>query len=128
MFTTPCFIRKNTPELIQYLRHIGYHSFGKILNDNNSNWIYCFKNKFKIINPSWNNNPSFETNLQYVDCKKNERLFKAISALRDDSDYMQWFVSYYGCWILCKTNKADGFIFDYAHKASLCEIIKHFNE
>lgn len=54
--------------------------------------------------------------------------YRDYKSLRDDNDYMQWFVSYYGCWILCKTNEADGFIFDYAHKASLCEIIKHFNK
>ncbi len=26
-----------------------------------------------------------------IDCRSNHQLFKAVTAIRDDSDYMQWF-------------------------------------
>ena len=32
-FTTPCFIRKNTPELRKKLEELGYRLFGEELNE-----------------------------------------------------------------------------------------------
>lgn len=29
----------------------------------------------------------------YIDCRNNPPLFRAITALREDSDYMQWFIN-----------------------------------
>lgn len=54
-----------------------------------------------------------------INCINNPQLFKAVSAMRDDSDYMQFFVSkgwrdYYDDpipdkWILCTSNTLEEF-------------------
>ncbi len=97
MFTTPCFIRKNTPELRKQLEELGYLPPSKVwydedfaictvYHDNNGEY-FTFKideDFERIIAPSY----------PYIDCGRNEELFIALAALRDDSDYMQWFVSF----------------------------------
>ncbi len=54
------------------------------------------------------------------DCSDNEELFLALVALRDDSDYMQYFE------VSLHMSSPVDMIF--AHKASVEEIIKHFNK
>ncbi len=96
MFTTPCFIRKNTPELRKRLEELGYLPPSKmwydknfaictILRDNIGEYIvFKIDDDFEnVIKPSY----------PYIDCGTNENLFLSLAALRDDSDYMQWFVS-----------------------------------
>ena len=84
MFTQPCFIRKNTPELRKKLEELGYYrhpSYGD--------------NEYLYLNRGF-----YHTNVvgyseeieRMIDCGDNEELFLAIAALRNDSDYMQWFV------------------------------------
>lgn len=84
-FIQPCFIRKNTPELRKKLEELGYNrhpSYGD--------------NEYLYLNRGF-----YHTNVvgyseeieRMVDCGNNEELFLAIAALRDDTDYMQWFVS-----------------------------------
>ena len=75
----------------------------------------------------------YENTTLDIDCGDNEELFFALAALRDDSDYMQWFCDHKGGnWTLCteKVNRGSrewhtehGIL----HKASAEEIIKHFN-
>lgn len=86
-----------------------------------------------------------------IDCGENEDLFLAIAALRDDSDYMQWFVSkgwqdglgnITDKWVLCTENTLEelGMIHNSPntydrkkyiqfgwHKAIVRELIEHFN-
>lgn len=90
MFTTPCFISKKTPELIAYLENIGYTE--------NTAEMFGMGNSFEYNCIATNNNMyalcdfdqiNFDGNYERVDCKENEELFKAISALRNDSFYMQ---------------------------------------
>lgn len=138
MFTTPCFIRKNTPELMQKLWELGYH-------------IYPTCRGIDIINPyifahRWYYAQSpigriEEKKLKWIDCGENEDLFLAIAALRDDSDYMQWFCDeiFAGSrrFALCKQNSwkeyfthiTDGDCGSYKewHKATVEELIEHFN-
>ena len=79
-FTTPCFIRKNTQELRRGLEELGYKMFSPIEYDNlecSDNWV----NDIKSLN-----------DCNGFDCGTNEELFLAIAALRDDTNYMQWFV------------------------------------
>lgn len=73
----------------------------------------------------------------YVDCGTNEELFLAIAALRDDSDYMQWFVDKDGKWFLCQREKISRFIdlaaisgYDVSdlRKATVKELINHFKK
>jgi hypothetical protein len=106
MFTTKCFIRKNTPELRDKLEKLGYHIcscckfkdnvwLNNSLIENESSihgigvWdiegsqkealnLYITDNA-KIPNPA-------------IDCGENEELFLALAALRDDKPDYQWFV------------------------------------
>lgn len=93
-FTTPCFIRKNTPELRKKLEELGYKL-------NNGKWMGKYLAVFQIketkewryvASPEWDlqNNPDIDAS---IDCGTNEELFLAIAALRDDSNYMQWFIA-----------------------------------
>lgn len=66
-----------------------------------------------------------------INCIGNTQLFKAVSAMRDDSDYMQWFYNqYYNEWSICEQeNMFDYFNLDWcahARKATKDEIIKRF--
>ena len=139
MFTTPCFIRKNTPELRKELEELGYLPPNKmwydknfaictILRDNVGVYIvFKIDDDFeRIIAPSY----------PYIDCGTNEELFLALAALRDDSDYMQWFINNYGyCNICCDKNVEDyksGYgrqmyriIDETYHKMSAEELIEH---
>ena len=89
MFTTPCFIRKNTPELRKKLEDLGYLPPSKLWydenfaicafwRDNNGEYlIYEIDDDFeRIIAP----------NYPFIDCGDNEELFIALAALRDDTD------------------------------------------
>ena len=64
----------------------------------------------------------------YIDCGKNVKLFKAIAAINDATDYGQVFVSHSG-WTLCPfdtfpmTPKTEGF-----RKATAEELIQRINE
>ena len=91
-FTTPCFIRKNTEELRKKLEELGYKlnngkAWGRFLVtfriEETNEWKY-------VASPEWDlqNNPDIDVS---IDCGTNEDLFLAIAALREDSDYMQFF-------------------------------------
>ena len=95
MFTTPCFIRKNTPELRKKLEDLGYLPPNKVWynenfaicafwRDNNGEYlIYEIDDDFeRIIAP----------NYPFIDCGENEELFLALAALRDDKPDYQWFL------------------------------------
>lgn len=94
MFTASCFIRKNTPELISKLIDLGYV---KALSDEE----YTESEVYGLIVDQGDivplEHPLQEDELiftyNFIDCDDNEELLIALAALRDDSDYMQWFVS-----------------------------------
>lgn len=122
MFTTPCFIRKNTSELRKKLEELGYISH--IYNNNDTNNIYV--DKFgTYISVDIENQPYF------IDCNENEELFLALAALRDDKPDYQWFV-WYDNWV---DNRFKQYIpgepweewwwFE-VHKATVKELIEHF--
>lgn len=86
-FTTPCFIRKNTPELRKKLAKLGY-KYG-YRADFRHDIMYVDAERDEFF-------PTFSSNITddeiAIDCGTNEELFLAIAALRDDTNYMQWFV------------------------------------
>lgn len=95
-FTTPCFIRKNTLELRKKLEELGYNHPIDVIEDErfciatspvNCNYHIIIKGAFDDTNPHYTWNCAGR-----IDCGTNEELFLAIAALRDDTNYMQWFV------------------------------------
>jgi hypothetical protein len=86
-FITPCFIRKNTPELRKKLEELGYFPSSKIWYDenfaictiyrDNAGEYFTFKidDDFeRIIAPSY----------PYIDCGTNEDLFIALASMTDN--------------------------------------------
>lgn len=149
-FTTPCFIRKNTPELRKKLEKLGYKSRTISNNDklclataaNNvyAKYTIITNEMFDSVDPhrTWNC-------AGRIDCGTNEELFLAIAALRDDTNENQWFicdVNYWdrsdngeatvyaeiGEWIFCKSNDDDCARDNHYHKATVEELIEHFNK
>lgn len=143
MFTTPCFIRKNTPELRKKLEELGYtpNSYESFWDDDNRYLI-------TFISPSGFNgfglcitDCCILSNKSYIDCGTNEDLFLAIAALRDDSDKNQWFIyDSMDCiieklrtidWFICEENSIEDFAFYdslylLCRKATVEELIDHF--
>lgn len=98
-FTTPCFIKKNTPELRKKLEELGYKL-------NNGKWMGKYLAAFQIketkewryvASPEWDlqNNPDIDAS---IDCGTNEELFLAIASLRDDTNNNQLFTNDKGDW------------------------------
>ena len=144
MFTASCFIRKNTPELINKLIDLGYV---KALFDEE----YTKSEAYGLIVDQGDiaplEHPLQEDELMFtynfIDCGENIGLFLALAALRDDSDYMQWFIyNSMDCiieklrtidWFICDENSIEDFAcYDSSylncHKATVEEIIEHFKE
>ena len=91
MFTQPCFIRKNTPELRKKLEELGYNRYPLWMadwSDDDSRYVYLVTDVLYYTYPQ---EPTKPKNGEHIDCGTNEELFLALAALRDDSDYMQWF-------------------------------------
>ena len=91
-FTTPCFIRKNTPELKKKLEDLGYKDYGNLRFYGDPIIIYCDGNHF-FTSPFVLEGEQYRGKYDnFIDCSDNEELFLAIAALRNDTDYMQWFM------------------------------------
>ena len=92
MFITPCFIGKNTPELREKLEKLGY---SPALNGHGEWFIPMdelpYLETFPLSKSYMGRAAYWSTSV--IDCGTNEELFLALAALRDDSDYMQWFIS-----------------------------------
>lgn len=125
-FTTPCFIRKNTPQLRKKLEELGYypHPSEKKLYELYPNYVgpslHTGRDFYSIM-------PNEEVEFE-IYCRFNEDRFLAIAALREDSDYMQWFtdgefwdVNFRDDIPFCEQVGSNDF-----HKATVEEIIEHF--
>ena len=139
-FTTPCFIRKNTPELRKKLEELGYVKNSPIWTDNCSIiWAYQYPVK-GFDTPNYVIANSFDIPFdkhsllcgEFIDCGTNEELFLAIAALRDDTDKNQWFTDG-DLWFKCGDEVCNENIEYYLnkygrkiHKASVNELIEHF--
>lgn len=128
MFTQPCFIRKNTPELRKILKDIGQRE--NTLDDFSGEWLAANYGMFISVSEGFQN-----LHQNDIDCGTNEKLFLALAALRDDTDKNQWFVDYStgidgGSWYLCELDHIDDCFQSTkkCHKATVEEIIEHFKE
>lgn len=131
MFTQSCFIRKNTSELRNKLEELGYKTSTICKGGNIA--TSSILGKYSIIsdwqlnstNPhiTWNNG-------NRIDCGTNEELFLAIAALRDDSNYVQWFTDGEQ-WLQNKQNDIEVIRYGACNlinfrKATVEELIEHF--
>lgn len=148
MFTTPCFIRKNTPELRNKLEELGYRICictkfnGATWLDTSTDGSVHGVGHFGEDEPCETHEESLAMFLyehKAIDCDTNEDLLLALAALRDDSDYMQWFCDNRSDnWVMCKDKNnpknlprgGRGWWTDHGilHKASVEEILEHFKE
>ena len=85
-FTTKCFIRKNTPELRNKLKELGIPN--NDFDDCDRPWITVNYGLWISVDEGYDRLFPDE-----IDCGTNEELFLALVAMRDNSDYMQWFIS-----------------------------------
>lgn len=134
MFTTPCFIRKNTPELRSTLEQLGYvHSKPSSYKDDDNiyDFILCCDGKYHLLSQKNHvirvGHPLKKRGS--IDCGTNEELFLAIAAKRDDTSNSQY-------WVFDedfdKWEKGDFVIGEfkrcscYCHVATVEELIEHF--
>lgn len=125
-FIQPCFIKRISIELKEKLKEFGYKDVGKARYYGDSQYLYCdgrvFYESPDII--------TYQCN-RFIDCGTNEDLFLSIAALRDDSDYMQWFTDGEK-WFQNQQNDTEVIRYGASnpinyHKATVKEIIEHLN-
>lgn len=128
MFTQSCFIRKNSPELREKLKKLGYYVYDLDMNkDSPADWCTVIESEAGYAG-IWNKEPKNKE--KFLDCGTNEGLFLALAALRDDTDFMQYFKAAEDDKLLLCRNK---YIEDYTtfyelyRKLTPEELIKHFN-
>ena len=126
MFTTPCFIRKNTKEIANTIALIGYDLLFSAIN-NYGEYLVCNGNSCQ----GQNDTTLKESTIDYIDCGINEELFLAIAALRDDSNEHQWFIwdndeDEGDKWKLYDGNSNWSWWIFEVHKATIKELIEHF--
>ena len=138
MFTQRCFIRKNTKELVEKLKELGYNQClsarGNFVDSLQTTWNSMGGNVYGFLSiPSDKIEEPIIDDINGVNCGTNEELFLAIAALRDDSDKFQCFTN--GVfWIKCSQlelkheldNNYEEFCVADFHKATVEELIKHF--
>lgn len=66
--------------------------------------------------------------LKDIDCRNNPELFKAVTAIREDSDAYQWFVTNYNSWYLCDNEYSWSLCKKAYHKATLEELQEKFKK
>lgn len=125
----------NTTEMREWLEKIGYK-----LVDERVDFPFMQTNPvgFKFPNGTYRTcryygKPPLEE-AGYVNCLGNTDLFRAVTAVRNDSDFMQWFTDGY-TWACCQTKKWEDYVvlsYNFylrnCHKATLEELIEHFKK
>lgn len=144
MFTTNCFIRKNTPSLREKLEELGYKLCDCTKSLNSNDWLLTYNSGIvHVISRLEQGDYMAEVTNGIsldVDCGYNEELFLALAALRDDTDHKQWFTNGKE-WIMYMDDTCEGGLpgFQYFsmprdinlenfHKATPNEIIAHFKQ
>ena len=124
-FTTPCFIRKNTPEIRKKLEELGYKDYGSLRFYGEPIIIYCNANHF-FTSPFVLEGEQYRGKYdKFIDCGDNEYLFLAVAALRNDTDSCQWFTDGI-MWEMVDSDLPSHYMQLEGHKASLEELINFF--
>lgn len=138
-FTTPAFIRKNTANIRNRLRGLGYYCNPYIGWNNLYTSIFGFSSVCSMEDNDMNAMSARMGNI--IDCGTNEELFIAIASLRDDTDNNQLFTNGRGDWGIYRDNCKEGglsgmdffgmpndFDLSHYHKATVNELIEHFKK
>ena len=129
MFTTPCFIRKNTPELRKKLEELGYNQHPSYYD--NGQYLYLNRGFYHTNVVGYT-----EEIKRMIDCGTNEELFIALATLRDDTDKNQWVIDeanecfgWENSWSICdKDDMNERVVYTHYRKATVEEIIEHFKD
>lgn len=127
-FTTPCFIRKNTPGLRKKLEELGYypHPSEKKFYEDYPNYVgsslHTGRGFYAIMPIGYDEELAFE-----VYCGLNEVRFLALAALRSDTDKGQWFCDKNGLWELTFDDFPSRYMQMHGHKATVGEIMEQFS-
>lgn len=119
-------IGDNTKENKEHLKKVGYK---ENLVDSEHELLYTQKYPNGWFCNSICNTP-IPNNI--INCIGNPKLFQAVTAMRDDSDYMQWFTDGIDWWLCCFRDKFSDYIkinnkpAKNYHKATLAELQEHF--
>lgn len=124
-FTTPCYIRKNNSELRKKLEELGY-----IYDKCNLLDLALYPCLYTYWHPNlgglYSGIGAYPNNT--INCGTDDELFLALAALREDSEYMQfftdgefWDVNLRDDIPFCEQVGSNDF-----HKATVEEIIEHF--
>lgn len=131
-FTTPAFIRKNTANIRNRLRGLGYYCNPYLGWNNLYTSLFGFSSVCSMEDNDMNAMSARMGNI--IDCGTNEELFLAIAALRDDTDDNQWFTDSKE-WFQCQYLKVGMYyhdkpeiLFEKWHKATVNELVEHFKE
>ena len=127
-FTTQCFIRKNTANIRNRLKELGYYCNPYLGWHNLFTCVFGVNSVYSLDDYDTNGLKEID---DIIDCGTNEELFLAIAALRDGTDkYMQWFTDG-NHWYQNKISDREverfgaGDPISY-HKATVNELIEHF--
>lgn len=134
-FTTPCFIRKNTDNIRNRLKELGYYCNPYLGWHNLFTCVFGIKSVYSLDDYHTNGLKEIDG---LIDCGTNEELFLAIAALKDDTDNNQLFTNGKGDWGIYRDGSDGGlsgmdfygmpndFEIDNYHKATVDELIEHF--
>ena len=121
-FTTPCFIRKNTDNIRNRLKELGYYCNPYLGWHNLFTCVFGVNSVYSLDDYETNGLKEIDG---LIDCGTNEDLFLALAALRDDTDKFQWFISPEGIWAYNKNNDSISVSPNW-RKATVDELIEHF--
>lgn len=140
MFKIDCFIRKDTQELRQRLRDLGY-TICPCSDFEGSVWLSILPENGTVHGVGFHDTSGLSdittqekalakflydsVNDGSIDCGDNEELFIALAAIRDDIAKNQWFIVD-NIWVKCYNDTPDKYIQMHGKKATPEEIIKHF--
>jgi len=113
-FTTQCFIRKNTANIRNRLKELGYYCNPYLGWHNLFTCVFGVNSVYSL--------DDYDTN-GLKEIGTNEELFLAIAALRDDTDKYQWFTDG-DLWFKCGDEVCNEG--RKIHKATVDELIEHF--
>jgi hypothetical protein len=121
-FTTQCFIHKNTANIRNRLKELGYYCNPYLGWHNLFTCVFGVNSVYSLDDYETNGLKEIDG---LIDCGTNEDLFLALAALRDDTDKFQWFISPEGIWAYNKNNDSIS-VSPKWRKATVDELIEHF--